>query len=136
MKTIELEIVDYGYNGEGIAKSEGKVFFVPKTITGEKVTCEIVKENAKFSQCKLKQIDTPSKVRIDAKCPYFADCGGCNFQHIDYEKELEIKKQIFLREFSKYQKLDKVELAKSENDLSYRNKIRFKVKDKMARILA
>ena len=97
MKTIELEIVDYGYNGEGIAKSEGKVFFVPKTITGEKVTCEIVKENAKFSQCKLKQIDTPSKVRIDAKCPYFADCGGCNFQHIDYEKELEIKKQIFLR---------------------------------------
>ena len=92
MKVEELEIIDYGYNGEGVSKKEGKVFFVPKTIIGEKVEAEVVKESSKFSFCKFQRLINSSKERKLAPCRYYLNCGGCNFQHIDYEKELEIKK--------------------------------------------
>lgn len=129
MKDIELEIIDFGYDGEGVARSGGKVFFVPKTIVGEKVKAQIVKENAKFCHCKLIEVIHKAGERQDSPCPYFDKCGGCNFQHISYEKELEIKKSRLKKEFEKVGYFGEIPLVSSEEVYGYRNKIRFKVKN-------
>lgn len=129
MKDIELEIIDYGYDGEGVARSGGKVFFVPKTIVGERVKAQIVKENAKFCHCKLVEVIHKANERQDSPCPYFDKCGGCNFQHISYEKELEIKKSRLKKEFEKIGYFRDIPLVSSEENYGYRNKIRFKVKN-------
>lgn len=123
------DIIDYGYNGEGIAKTNGKVFFVPKTLKGEKISCETTKESSRHAFAKLDHVIEPSNKRCPSACPYFDKCGGCNFQHTDYAHEIEIKKELFLREFQKYEKLKDVDIVTSA-PAEYRNKIRFKVKDK------
>lgn len=130
MKNIELEIVDYGYDGEGVAKQDGKVFFVPKSIIGEKVKVDIVKQNAKFCHCKVTEVLKKSTERQSPPCPYFDKCGGCNFQHISYEKELEIKKNRLLKEFGKICDLSDIEIAVGAREYGYRNKVRFKVCDR------
>jgi len=130
MKEFELEIVDYGYDGEGVAKKDGKVFFVPKTIVGEKVVAGVIKENSKFCHCKVLNLVEETQEREIAPCPYFDKCGGCNFQHISYEKELEIKKSRLLKEFAKISEIKDVEIVSGKNMYEYRNKIRFKVLNK------
>lgn len=130
MKEFELEIVDYGYDGEGVAKKDGKVFFVPKTIVGEKVVAGVIKENSKFCHCKVLNLVEETQEREIAPCPYFDKCGGCNFQHISYEKEVEIKKSRLLKEFAKISEIKDVEIVSGKNMYGYRNKIRFKVLNK------
>ena len=130
MENIELEIIDYGYNGEGVSKKNGKVFFLPKTIVGEKVEAEIVKANSKFSFCRLLKIVDASSKRKLPPCPYYHICGGCNFQHISYDAELEIKKAILQREISKVRENVRIEVVKNKAEYAYRNKVRFKVKDR------
>lgn len=125
-----VKIADYGYNGEGVGKIDGKVCFVPKTIIGENVEVNIDKENSKFCKATVCKILQKSEKRIEPRCPYYLTCGGCNFQHLTYEDELEIKKKTFLKEFSKIQKLEDVDIIKSEKDYGYRNKIRLAVKQK------
>ena len=127
-RTVKIE--DYGYNGEGVGKTDGKVCFVPKTVIGENVEVVIDKENSKFCKATVCKVLQKSEKRIEPRCPYYSTCGGCNFQHITYEDELEIKKKIFLKEFSKIQKLADVDVIKSEKDYGYRNKIRLAVKQK------
>lgn len=124
-----VKIVDYGYNGEGVAKLDGKICFVPKTIVGEQVEVQIKNDNSKFCRAEALNIIEKSPKRLVARCPYFDKCGGCNFQHLSYGEEIKIKKQIFLREFAKASKLDDVEIIFGKNELGYRNKIRFTVKD-------
>ncbi len=126
----ELVVVDYGYSGEGICKDNGKVFFVPKTITGEKVSVKVIKENSKFCFCSINEICSASPNRKSAPCPYFDKCGGCNFQHMSYCDEISLKKNLFLREISKILDIKDVEIVKCENEYGYRNKVRFKVKNK------
>ncbi len=130
MKKEVLDIIDYGYNGEGVAKKDGKVFFVPKSIVGEKVEVDIIKENSKLCFCRVSKILESSKDRKFAPCPYFSKCGGCNFQHINYEKEIQIKKDIFAKEFSKIKNLNSIEIISKGNEYGYRNKVRFKVNNK------
>lgn len=130
MKVEELEIIDYGYSGEGVAKKEGKVFFVPKTIIGEKVEASIVKENSKFCFCKFNKLISSSKTRKLAPCRYYQLCGGCNFQHIDYQIELKIKKDLLIKEINKASQIEDIEIISDEENYAYRNKVRFKVKNK------
>lgn len=130
MKEIELDIVDYGYDGEGVAKKDGKVFFVPKTIIGEKVKARVIKERAKFSFCQVQEIIEKSDERQIAPCPYYDKCGGCNFQHISRLKELELKKSRIKRELSKVCEIFNIDIVSGEKEYGYRNKIRFKVKGK------
>ncbi len=127
MKTYE--VIDYGYNGEGICKDDGKVFFVPKVLKGEKITLEVVKENSKFNFCKAKSVTSPAKNRIIPPCPYYENCGGCSFQHINYDDELALKKEIYLKELSKAVNFNDIEIVKSDHEYAYRNKVRFKVKN-------
>ncbi len=93
--TVQLNIHDIAYGGEGVARSEDLVVFVPFTAMGEVVEAEVVEVKKRFARAKLLRVVTPSADRVPPMCPYFGDCGGCQYQHIAYAVQQQIKhKQV------------------------------------------
>lgn len=121
-------IEDISYEGAGVAKVDGKVVFVPKTLVGEEVECLTIKSNSKFAIAKVENVLKSSDLRIEPRCPYFSICGGCDFEHCEYESELLLKKQILERELSKAVDIDEIEIVKSAQRFGYRNKIKLEVR--------
>lgn len=88
-KIVQIEKVVFG--GDGLARDEGQVIFVPFTIAGETVEIEITAQAKRFQRGKLLQVLTPSPERVTPPCPYFGWCGGCQLQHMSYSKQLATK---------------------------------------------
>ena len=93
-KEYIVEIIDNGFEGEGIAKIDGFTIFVPNAIKGETIKILIVKVNKNFAYGKILEILTPSNSRIIEDCKTYKRCGGCNLRHIKYEDTLKLKKAI------------------------------------------
>lgn len=92
---ITLTIDDIGFGGEGIGRAGDFVIFVPFVITGEVVEVELTEVKKRFGRARLLRVITPSLHRTAPVCQYFTDCGGCQYQHIDYGRQLQLKhKQI------------------------------------------
>lgn len=127
----EFDVFDISYEGSGVAKDNNQIVFIPKTLPGEKVFAEIVKRNKNYSSAECKKIIKASPFRIDPKCPYFFECGGCSFQHCEYLQEKLFKIQILQKELSKVGFGGDVDFIPSENRFGYRNKVKFEVKNGM-----
>ena len=123
MKKITT-IIDYGYDGEGVGKVDGKVCFVPYALKDEQVEIKIIDEKKDFILGKLEKVLSASDKRIAAKCPYFTDCGGCSYQHVAYDEELEIKRQLAERQLKKLNYKGEIQVHPSPNEYNYRNKIK------------
>ena len=94
---MKVKIIDTAYGGYGIAKDEnGKVIFVAHSVEGDILDITITKESKKFSYASINKIIEFSKFRIKPKCKYAGICGGCLFNHIEYNKQLDIKKNVVL----------------------------------------
>jgi tRNA/tmRNA/rRNA uracil-C5-methylase (TrmA/RlmC/RlmD family) len=91
MRIVDLKIEDIAFGGKGVAREQGKAVFVPYTIEGELVSAEIVREKKQFAEAELIEVKERSPHRAAPECPYFAHCGGCAYQHINYEHQLAIK---------------------------------------------
>ena len=124
-----LEIDNLGMNFEGVARKEGKVYFVPYALIGETVKADIKKDDSKFSICELKEIITPSSKRIQPMCPYFSVCGGCDIQHLNYNDQLNFKKKHIEETIKKIANIDVLVNNVEPSNLSYfyRNKGAFPV---------
>ncbi|MCI5797139.1 MAG: 23S rRNA (uracil(1939)-C(5))-methyltransferase RlmD [Firmicutes bacterium] len=129
-KKFSAEMLDNGANGNGIAKIDGFVCFVPYCVKGENVTFKIKNIQKNFCECELEGIISPSKDRVIPQCPYFEACGGCQLQHMSKTLQGEYKtnqiKSIFKKSFDK--KID-VSPCVSENEYHYRNKVNFAIHD-------
>lgn len=112
---MKVEIIDTAYGGYGVAK-EGKVIFVAHSVEGDVVDISIKKENKNFCYANINSIIKPSKHRIKAKCKYAGICGGCVFNHIEYNKQLEIKKSILLNSIRNIEYKNKINIIKSPNE--------------------
>ena len=118
-----------GSNGEGIIKQDGAIIFVPYTLVGEKVKFKVLKVSSKCVYAKALEILTPAEERVRTKCPVFTKCGGCQLQHVKYEKQLSIKEQSIKETFKKVASLD-VEVLRAvsgDNEYRYRNKLQLPV---------
>lgn len=126
-----LNIIDVGANGSGVAKDDGQVCFVPFSIDGEKVKVEIVKQEKRFAIARITDVVCASKFRTKPACPYFGMCGGCQLQHMTYEKQLSYKTRFITSEFERAFgcKIDVKNCIASKNQLNYRNKINFNIKN-------
>lgn len=82
----------YGTDGEGIIKIEGTTAFVPFCLVGERVSFKVLKVKGNIAYGKLIKVLTPSYARVNAPCPVFGRCGGCDLQHMDYAEQLKLKK--------------------------------------------
>lgn len=92
---ISLTIQDIAFGGEGVGRVDELVVFVPFVLVGETVEAEITEVKKNFARARLLRVVTPSPERVAPECRYFTQCGGCQYQHIDYAAQLRIKhKQI------------------------------------------
>jgi tRNA/tmRNA/rRNA uracil-C5-methylase (TrmA/RlmC/RlmD family) len=92
---ISLTIHDIAFGGEGVGRIDDFVVFVPFVIVGETVEAEIIEVKKNFARAKLLRVAMPSPERVAPECRYFTQCGGCQYQHINYAEQLRIKhKQI------------------------------------------
>ena len=87
----EAQIVDYTTEGQGIAKIDGCVVFIPNAIVGEKCLVRIEKAQKTWATGKMTQLLERSPHRINRECPAAKLCGGCAFHHMDYDEELRLK---------------------------------------------
>ena len=90
-KEYIVDIIDNGFEGEGIAKIDNFTIFVPGAIKGEKVKILIVKVLSSHAFGKLIEIIEKSEARQDVDCDTYKRCGGCNMRHIKYEDTLKMK---------------------------------------------
>jgi 23S rRNA (uracil1939-C5)-methyltransferase len=90
-RSVRVQIEDVAFGGAGVGRFQGKAVFVPFTIDGETVDARIREEHRGFARAELDSIITPSVHRRASVCPYFGRCGGCDYQHIHYPHQLEIK---------------------------------------------
>lgn len=120
-----VKIEDMGIEGEGIAKIDGQVVFVPFALTNEEVEIQIIYLKSKFAIGKILNILKPSPLRVVAPCPYFTKCGGCDIQHINYENQLILKHTNLVNTLKKIGGIDfSVEpVFPCQNPFNYRNKI-------------
>ena len=125
----EIQITDYGYSGEGVGRIDGKVCFVNNALKNEKLLVSIIKENSSYMKGEIVQILQNSPDREKPPCKYFGLCGGCSYQHLSYEKELEIKKEILRARLSKIGYNNQINLIPNPNPYNYRNKIKLFVCD-------
>ena len=90
-KEYIVDIIDNGFEGEGIAKIDNFTIFIPGAIKGEKVKILIVKVLSSHAFGKLIEIIEKSEARQDVDCDTYKRCGGCNMRHIKYEDTLKMK---------------------------------------------
>ena len=88
---LTLTITGVAYGGDGMARHEGCVVFVPFTIPGETVRARVVKATRHWKRAQVREILTASPDRVEPPCPVFMRCGGCAYQHVAYSRQLEIK---------------------------------------------
>ncbi len=125
----EVEIIDNGYNGEGIAKIDGFTVFVPNAIKGEVVRILIVKVLSSHAFGKILEIEKKSEFRQEIDCATYKRCGGCDLRHIKYEQTLKMKQNAVQALVNKTLK-NKIEVKETlgmENPFFYRNKAQYPV---------
>jgi tRNA/tmRNA/rRNA uracil-C5-methylase (TrmA/RlmC/RlmD family) len=86
-------IQDVAFGGEGVARLDEFVIFVPFTAIGEQVEAELIEVKKRFARARLVRILTHSAERVTPLCPYFGECGGCQYQHLSYTAQLRLKQK-------------------------------------------
>lgn len=127
---VELKIEKLSLGGDGIARKDGLVYFVPMTAPGDTILAQVLESKKNFAKAKLVKVLSPSENRIEAPCPYYGDCGGCNWQHLNYETQVS-QKELIVREQLRAFNSDNPQyfpIFKSPKDFRYRNRIQLKYK--------
>jgi 23S rRNA (uracil1939-C5)-methyltransferase len=138
-----LNIEKLIYGGDGLARlpaespsnskkdrGRGKAVFVPFVLAGEEIEGVITEEKPGFARAKVNTIVEPSPHRTTPPCPHFSRCGGCHYQHVAYEHQLEIKKDILRENLRRIAKLElQCEIqAHPSPPWNYRNRSRLQVR--------
>lgn len=124
-----VEIVDNGFEGEGIAKIDNFTIFIPGAIKGEKVKILIVKVLSSHAFGKILEIIKKSEYRQDVDCSTYKRCGGCNLRHVKYKETLKMKQNAVQSLVNKTLK-NKIQVQSTigmENPFHYRNKAQYPI---------
>ncbi|HEY0430596.1 MAG TPA: class I SAM-dependent RNA methyltransferase [Pyrinomonadaceae bacterium] len=129
-KTIEVEIERLLPGGVGLAHAEGLTLFVSLAAPGDVLRVRIDRVQGKVAFASIVEIIKPSVVRIEAPCPYFGRCGGCDFQQLTYETQLETKAEIIrdcLRRIAQLEAPGPIRVVPSPNQWHYRTRASWQV---------
>jgi tRNA/tmRNA/rRNA uracil-C5-methylase (TrmA/RlmC/RlmD family) len=124
--TLTLEIADVAFGGEGVARAGDFVIFVPFVALGEIVEAEITELKRRFARARLLRIIKASADRVEPLCRYFGQCGGCQYQHLTYTAQLELKHKQVRDVFERIGGLDPKTIAPvipCPRPCGYRNRI-------------
>ncbi|MGI9175775.1 MAG: class I SAM-dependent RNA methyltransferase, partial [Rhodothermales bacterium] len=92
-ETVELTIEKFADRGKSLARLDGRVVFVPGAVPGDRVRALVTKSKKSYAEARLTDVLQPSDLRTEPRCFYFPTCGGCKWQHVQYEAQLEAKRQ-------------------------------------------
>ena len=122
---MECIVNGISHAGEGVARIEGKATFIPYTIPGETVAVTITEEKKNYQRARLDQIIISSPDRTEPPCRHYFTCGGCSYQHVKYERQLALKRQVVEETLKRIGRIDiKVNpVIGMENPWHYRNKV-------------
>jgi 23S rRNA (uracil1939-C5)-methyltransferase len=91
--SVTVTIEDMGTEGEGIGKVDGFPLFIKDAVPGDVVKAKVIKSKKNYAYARLEKVITPSPFRVEPKCVYHRQCGGCQLQTLSYERQLEFKQQ-------------------------------------------
>ena len=132
---IILEITDLTEEGQGVGKSDGLVFFVKDSVMGDLVEARILKVKKNYAYAKVEKLLKPSPYRITPLCPVAGKCGGCQLQHLSYEKELAWKEDRIAQSLIRIAGIPEEEVRKRGEGIlggktvRYRNKAQYPVQN-------
>lgn len=128
MKIKDIKIIDILQDGRGVGKANSKVYFIEKAIFGEICDIEIINKKKNFIEAKKIKTKKQSCHYKQPPCPYYYECGGCSIMDINYQSQIDLKKNLIKNALEKSSKIeiDDIEILKSK-ELGYRNKIRLKI---------
>lgn len=125
-----LKIEDMGVDGAGIGKADGMTFFVKDAVIGDVVRAKVMKLKKTYGYARLMELLEASPDRVEPKCPYYRQCGGCQIQALSYEKQLEFKERKVrnnLERIGGFSEIPMEPIVGVEEPYHYRNKAQFPV---------
>ncbi|WP_404461120.1 23S rRNA (uracil(1939)-C(5))-methyltransferase RlmD [Sutcliffiella horikoshii] len=140
-QTFPLTIKRLGINGEGVGYFKKQVVFVPGALPEEVVVAEVTDVKNKFAEAKIKKIRSKSPHRTTPPCPIYEQCGGCQLQHLKYDQQLILKRDIVIQSLERHTKLNvsKLDIKPTigmEDPWYYRNKSQFQVGKHKEKVIA
>ena len=132
---IRLEITDLTEEGQGVGKKDGLVFFVKDSVMGDLVEARILKVKKNYAYAKVEKLLEASPYRITPLCPVAGKCGGCQLQHLSYEKELAWKEDRIAQSMIRIAGLSPEEVESKKEGIiggvlsRYRNKAQYPVQN-------
>jgi tRNA/tmRNA/rRNA uracil-C5-methylase (TrmA/RlmC/RlmD family) len=123
---VTLQIDDIAFGGEGVGRTSDFVVFVPFVALGEVVEVELTEVKKRFARAKLSKVLQASAARVTPLCRYFGECGGCQYQHLEYAAQLQVKHKQICDLFERIGGLDRGVVAPvtpCPSPYGYRNRI-------------
>jgi len=131
--TIELTVERVVYGGRGLAHLDNMAIFVDRAVPGDRVIARVIRVKKNFAESRVLEVTEASPYRTTAPCPYSDYCGGCNWQFIEYEKQLEYKHALVedsLNHIAKATNFQIHQVLPSPRIFGYRNKMEFSFSDR------
>ena len=131
--TLTIDIDKMAFGGMGIGHVDGFVVFVKGGVPGDRLAVQVYKKKKDYAEARIVDLITPSAHRVEAPCPYFGYCGGCQWQHVKYDHQLAFKKAHVEESMRHIGALENVEVHDpivSEEQFGYRNKMEFSFSDR------
>lgn len=127
----ELVIESLTNAGDGLGRQDQRVVFVPYTLPGDRVRIKITQRKKTYALGSVEEILEPGKDRIEAPCPYFGRCGGCDWQHVPYPMQLAAKQEQLLDTLTRIgllKDLPMEDITPSSREYGYRNRIQGEIR--------
>jgi 23S rRNA (uracil1939-C5)-methyltransferase len=125
--TLRLDALSYG--GNAVGRLQGKAVFIPGGAPGDEIRCRIVREKKRHAEGELEELLVAGPGRRTPPCPVFGDCGGCQWQHLDYGEQSLWKERIFAETLRRQCGIDQSllrPLVVASDEWGYRSRVQFK----------
>ena len=131
MERARVTIESLAHGGDGVAHlPDGRAVFVSMSCPGDEVTLEVTESHERWARGRLVSLDTPGPDRVTPPCPYFGACGGCQWQHVAYPRQLHEKRDTLVQSLRRIARLEDPlvgPVVPSPAEYGYRNKIELSV---------
>ncbi|WP_374166689.1 23S rRNA (uracil(1939)-C(5))-methyltransferase RlmD [Arcticibacter sp. MXS-1] len=133
-KFIEnIRVIDIAEEGKGVGKADDLVLFIEKAVPGDLVDAELIRKKKNFAEAKITKLTEASEHRTEPFCPHFGICGGCKWQHMTYDAQLQFKQKSVTDALSRIARIDVSSthpILPSFETRYYRNKLEFTFSNK------
>ena len=127
--TLELTIDSLAFGGNGVGRHQGKAIFVPRSAAGDRLCCRVVRDRGRYAEAELVELLEPGPGRRQAPCPVYDQCGGCQWQHLDYPTQCHWKEAIFADQLGRRAGVAAAAvgpLLAAKDEWHYRSRVQFK----------